>query len=94
MSKVTSKLQVTLPKALAERYSLKPGDEIQWETAADTIRVIPPGRVGYNAEQRLALFDQASLRQRRREQSHPASKPGGKTRGWTRDDLYTRGRSH
>jgi bifunctional DNA-binding transcriptional regulator/antitoxin component of YhaV-PrlF toxin-antitoxin module len=28
MSKVTSKLQVTLPKAIADRYSIAPGDEI------------------------------------------------------------------
>ncbi|PZP64635.1 MAG: AbrB family transcriptional regulator, partial [Azospira oryzae] len=29
MAKVTSKLQVTLPKALAQRYRIRPGDEIE-----------------------------------------------------------------
>ena len=42
MAKVTSKLQVTVPKALAERYDLEPGDEITWEAAGDVIRVVPP----------------------------------------------------
>ena len=30
MSKVTSKLQVTVPKAAAERYGIRPGDAIDW----------------------------------------------------------------
>ena len=30
MAKVTSKLQVTLPKALADQYGIEPGDEIGW----------------------------------------------------------------
>jgi AbrB family looped-hinge helix DNA binding protein len=41
MSKVTSKLQVTLPKAIAERFNIKPGDQIEWEAAGETIRVVP-----------------------------------------------------
>jgi len=40
MAKVTSKLQVTVPKALAERYAIRPGDEIAWEAAGDVIRVV------------------------------------------------------
>jgi AbrB family looped-hinge helix DNA binding protein len=31
MSKVTSKLQVTIPKALAVKYGIRPGDEVRWE---------------------------------------------------------------
>ena len=30
MAKVTSKLQVTVPKAIADHYGIRPGDEIQW----------------------------------------------------------------
>ena len=41
MAKVTSKLQVTIPKALAERYGIRPGDEIDWEPAGQFIRVVP-----------------------------------------------------
>ena len=33
MSKVTSKLQVTLPKTIADRYGIQPGDEIEWSAA-------------------------------------------------------------
>lgn len=39
MSKVTSKLQVTLPKRIAERHGIAPGDEIDFESAGETIRI-------------------------------------------------------
>ena len=42
MAKVTSKLQVTVPKVLADRYDIRPGDEIRFEEAGDVIRIIPP----------------------------------------------------
>ena len=41
MSKVTSKLQVTVPKVIAEQYGIRPGDDIDWVSAGDSIRVIP-----------------------------------------------------
>jgi AbrB family looped-hinge helix DNA binding protein len=44
MAKITSKYQVTLPKKIAEAYKLRPGDEIQWISAGEVIRVIPPGK--------------------------------------------------
>ena len=43
MSKVTSKLQVTIPKALAERYGISPGQDVQWLQAGEAIRVVPQG---------------------------------------------------
>jgi AbrB family looped-hinge helix DNA binding protein len=92
MSKVTSKLQVTVPKAIAEQYGIEPGDEITWVPAGDTIRVLPPG---YSApkldlETRLRLFDEATERQKEREKTHPLRGKLGNPddRGWTRDDLY------
>jgi bifunctional DNA-binding transcriptional regulator/antitoxin component of YhaV-PrlF toxin-antitoxin module len=93
MAKVTSKLQVTVPKALAERYAIRPGDDISWEAAGDVIRVVP-GRRGAppgNAA-RLRLFDRASERQRRRNRSF-RTRPAAAGRGWTREDLYDRGRA-
>ena len=42
MAKVTSKLQLTVPKAIADRYGIRPGDELDWVPAGDAIRVIPP----------------------------------------------------
>jgi len=93
MAKVTSKLQVTVPKALAERYAIRPGDEIAWEAAGDVIRVVP-GRRGPppGAAARLRLFDKASERQRRRNRSFRARRAVA-GRGWTREELYDRGRS-
>ena len=93
MAKVTSKLQVTVPKALAERYAIRPGDEIAWEAAGDVIRVVPRGRApAPDAAGRLRLFDKATERQRRRNRSFGAGRPPA-GRGWTREDLYARGRA-
>jgi AbrB family looped-hinge helix DNA binding protein len=96
MSKVTSKRQVTIPKEVADRYRIEPGDEIRWVPSGDEIRVIPPGsrpsaRLG--VEQRLALFDRAT--ERREGRGGGAEATGGPTveRGWTRSELYERGRT-
>ena len=68
MAKVTSKLQVTLPKAIAEQYDIHPGDEIDWVPAGDVIRVIPPGKkvAADDRAAKLRMFDQATERHRRR----------------------------
>ena len=93
MSKVTSKLQVTLPKALAERYGIEPGDDIRFEEAGEVIRVVPASidaaARGLDTEARLRLFDAATDRQRARETGRPARR--AETRGWTREELYERG---
>jgi len=91
MVKVTSKLQVTLPKSLADQYGIRPGDEIQWESAGEVIRVIPrssiAGQVGTpDLATRLSLFDKASARQQNRQKG--AESMTSKARGWTRDQLY------
>ena len=92
MSKVTSKLQVTVPKALAERYGIDPGDEIEWEAAGDVIRVVPPRRQSaHDLAARLRLFDQATARQKARERGRTRTR--AKARGWTREELYGRGRA-
>jgi AbrB family looped-hinge helix DNA binding protein len=93
MSKVTSKLQVTLPKALADQFDIRPGDEIDWEPAGDAIRVVPAGVVpaDVDREQRLRVFDAATRRQAERQAgARPRRKAGG-DRGWTREELYRRG---
>jgi AbrB family looped-hinge helix DNA binding protein len=93
MAKVTSKYQVTVPKAIAERYRIRPGDEIDWVPAGDVIRVIPGGKPTQtdDREMRLRLFDQATERHRKRARAGTAERP--QDRGWTREDLYERGRS-
>lgn len=94
MAKITSKLQVTVPKSVADQYQLKPGDDIVFEGAGDVIRVVPPGRQLPLAdlETRLKLFDQALERQRLR-QRRRRGKRATTDRGWTREELYERGRA-
>lgn len=106
MAKVTSKLQLTVPKVIADRYHIRPGDDLDWVPAGDVIRVIPqnvklrihPKR---GIEERLRLFRDMIERQKQREasaeivQTQPERpwKPHEIMRGWRREDLYTRGRS-
>ncbi len=93
MSKVTSKLQVTVPKAIADQYGIRPGDEIEWLAAGDTIRVVPSTRPAPAADLklRLKLFDAGTERQRLR-QSGRTRRRAVRDRGWTREDLYDRAR--
>jgi AbrB family looped-hinge helix DNA binding protein len=95
MARVTSKLQVTVPKSIAEQFSIRPGDELDWIPAGDGIRVVKRGQGGAEAdagELRLRLFDQATERQRKRDREAGADAAGA-GRGWNREDLYRRGRS-
>ena len=96
MAKVTSKLQVTIPKAIAEQYGIEPGDEIDFQAAGSAIRIVPPKGATANRltlEERLRLFDEANARQREREkQMRLPAKPQAE-KDWTREDLYTRGTS-
>ena len=90
---MTSKLQVTLPKAIADRFGIRPGDQIEWETAGDGIRIHLPSRANpLDSAARLKLFDQGTQRQREREASQGAPSRSGDDRGWTREELYERGR--
>lgn len=103
MAKVTSKLQLTLPKAIAEQYRIRPGDELDWQPAGEVIRVVVrrPRSASRRADaaslqQRLDLFEQATARQEKRNAAFrkkhaPGAEPS--TRGWTREDLYDRGLS-
>lgn len=96
MAKVTSKLQITIPKRIAEEYGIAPGDEIEFAPAGDSIRLIPArrrARKRFSLEERLRLFDEDTARQREREKrmAIPAKPPA--ERGWRREDLYTRGKT-
>ena len=83
-----------MPKAIADSYGIRPGDEIEWSAAGDTIRIVPEGRATppQDRTERLRLFDLATARARRRASKRP--KAEGKDRGWKREDLYERGRPH
>jgi AbrB family looped-hinge helix DNA binding protein len=94
MAKVTSKYQVTVPRKIADKYHIHPGDDIDWVSAGEVIRVIPPNRQAAleGPESQLRLFDQATERHRKRSSQHAAERP--RNRGWRREDLYGRGRAH
>jgi AbrB family looped-hinge helix DNA binding protein len=101
MAKVTSKLQVTIPKRIADAYGIAPGDDIEFVEAGEGIRVVLSGqraRAELSVAERLRLFDAGTERQRRRDRARSGANPGqrrGKDagagdRGWTREELYVR----
>jgi AbrB family looped-hinge helix DNA binding protein len=95
MAKVTSKLQVTIPKAIARQYGIEAGDDIDFIAAGEDIRVVRPGnrrKVELSATERLRLFREATTRQRAREKKMKLPVRTGGDRGWTREELYTRGK--
>lgn len=94
---MTSKLQLTVPKAIADQYGIRPGDELEWIPAGDGIRVeLVRRRARANRElttqERLALFD-AGTKRIDKLQAEELKKNRGKAvrrenRGWTREELY------
>lgn len=95
MAKVTSKLQITIPKRIAEQFGLAPGDEVEFLPAGDSIRLVP-ARVRvherFSPGERMRLFDAATARQRQREKAMALPTTGQAERDWKREDLYTRGK--
>jgi AbrB family looped-hinge helix DNA binding protein len=92
MAKVTSKLQITLPKRIADEHGIVPGDEIRFESTGHSITIIPGkqrDQTKLSREERLRLFDEATRRLESRAAQLPASTPS--KRDWQRDDLYRRG---
>lgn len=98
MPKVTSKLQLTVPKAIADQYGIRPGDELEWIPAGESIRVElarkAKSRQELTVEERLALFDANTkwLDELQADQLDEAKAKGThltrENRGWTREDLY------
>ncbi|HEY1657594.1 MAG TPA: AbrB/MazE/SpoVT family DNA-binding domain-containing protein [Candidatus Sulfotelmatobacter sp.] len=99
MPKVTSKLQLTVPKVIADQYGIRPGDELEWIPAGESIRVELVRRKAkagqeLSTEERLELFDANTkwLDELQRDQLKEAKAKGThttrETRGWTREELY------
>ncbi len=96
---MTSKLQLTVPKAIADQYGIRPGDELEWIPAGESIRVELVRRKAKAAheltsEERLALFD-ANMRWLDELQAGEIKEARAKgtrltreNRGWTREELY------
>jgi len=93
MNRVTSNLQVTIPRALAERHGIRPGDDGHFDEVGEFIRMMPADSgksiKGLDIAARLRLFDAATVRQHAREVNRQARRVIG--RGWTREELYERG---
>lgn len=90
MSKVTSKYQVSIPKALAERVGIRVGDHLAWEEAAGTLRarLAKDTKPAFSVHDRLRSFDAATQRQKERQRRRRLPRIRG--RGWKREDLYPR----
>jgi AbrB family looped-hinge helix DNA binding protein len=97
MPKVTSKLQLTVPKAIADQYGIRPGDELEWIPAGESIRVELVRRKATSghqltAEEKLALFDESRKRLDKLQAKELRENKGRRiireNRGWTREDLY------
>jgi AbrB family looped-hinge helix DNA binding protein len=93
MARVTGKFQITLPKALVDQCGIRVGDELDLRAMGESIWI--ERRMIRDAAQRrrdrLAHFDRATTRQQARRR---LGSPGqARSRGWTREDLYVRGRT-
>ena len=83
-----------MPKTIAARYGIRPGDDIESRPAGAVIHIVPPGRqtAVLSPEARLKLYDAATARRRRRQTGRPKLR-GGTDRRWRREDRYAPGRA-
>lgn len=94
---MTSKLQLTVPKVIAEKYGIRPGDELEWTPAGDSIRVRrvkSEAKADLNVQKRLALFDENTTwldelqAEELRYWKSNERRITRENRGWTREELY------
>ena len=93
MAKVTGKFQITLPKALVDQCGIRIGDELELRPVGGSIQIdrrLAPDRTRLGHE-RLTHFDRATKRQQARQAAR--SVQPARSRGWTREELYVRGRT-
>ena len=88
-----------MPKAIADQYGIRPGDELEWVPAGDSIRIElvrqkAKGGHELTTEEKLALFDSNMARIDRLQVKELAEATAkntritGENRGWTREGLY------
>ena len=96
---MTSKLQLTVPKAIADQFGIRPGDELEWVPAGESIRIElvqrkAKGGHELTTDEKLALFDSNMARVDKLQATQLAdAKAKGsqitrENRGWTREELY------
>jgi hypothetical protein len=96
MSTVDANLRTEVPQSIAERYGIKPGVLLDWVPIGEIIQVVPLHNSASELplEARLRSFDEATQRQVHRNAMRPELKPNLGDRGWSRDELYSRGQPH
>ncbi len=90
--KVTSKLQVTIPKALATQLGIKPGDRLEWEMLGRALQMVPirAGRRLRDQERSTRWAQMVKRGLARRDAACGAGPHATQGRGWTRAELYDR----
>ena len=93
MAKVTGKFQITLPKTLVDQCGIRIGDELELRPVGRSIQIDRRSAADATLRRqlRLAHFDQATARQQTRQARGPVVP--ARSRGWTREELYVRGRT-
>jgi AbrB family looped-hinge helix DNA binding protein len=88
VSKVTSKNQVSIPKAIADRHGIRPGTELEFVSIGNAIRVTKKTGSGHRSslEERAKVFDQ--ILQRIEAKKGRGEVRRSKGRGWSREELY------
>ncbi len=94
MSKVTSNLQITIPRTLADRYGIRAGDEVRWEVREAGPLMLPErsARARPAPAERAARFREAVDRVRSLQADVRPASPRA-DRGWTRDDAHGESRA-
>ena len=89
MAKVTGKFQVTLPKSAVDQCGIQIGDTLVVRVSGGAMQITRSAAddPGHRIRDRLLHFDRATRRRRDR------ALATGAARGWTREELYDRGRA-
>lgn len=88
MAKVTSKLQLTIPKAVADRAGIRPGDDLEVQLVGRSLWLSPQRRnvPQLTLEEKLRLFDEDTARIAERAAELQA--PRATAPDWNREELY------
>ncbi len=91
MTEVDRHLRTLIPTEIAALYGITPGVQLEWTASGDHIEIVPLSSATAGVNDRLELFDASTARQIIRQAGKPSIRSDGASRGWTREDLYSRG---
>ena len=93
VAKVTGKFQITLPRALVDQCGIRVGDDLELRATGRWIQIDRRGATDAVRlrNERLEHFDRATKREAVRQTRRSAL--AARSRGWTREELYVRGRA-